>query len=68
MQVSAGLAADRRPDASTLTIMTLNAEFLWDGVAPEEGQANFPWKHAQTEAEEHMAGVASLVIRCNPDC
>ncbi len=36
-------ADDRRTDRSRLTIMTINAEFPWDGVAPEEGQANFPW-------------------------
>ncbi len=46
--------ADRRPDSSVLTVMTLNAEFLWDGVAPEEGQVNFPWKNSETEATEHM--------------
>ena len=28
---------DRRSDKSRLTIMTFNAEFLWDGVDPEEG-------------------------------
>ena len=43
---------DRRTNKSTLIIMTLNAEFLWDGVEPEEGQVNFAWKYSQTEAEE----------------
>lgn len=47
--------------------MTLNAEFLWDGIAPEEGSADFPWKDSQTEAEEHMRAVADLIIRANPD-
>jgi exonuclease III len=47
--------------------MTFNAEFLWDGVAPEEGQAQFPWKSSQTEAEEHMAKVAQVIIAANPD-
>jgi exonuclease III len=60
-------SADRRTDASHLVIMTLNAEFLWDGVAPEEGGASFPWKNSQTEAEEHMAEIANLIIRANPD-
>jgi len=30
-------AADRRPNKATLTIMTLNTEFMWDGIDPEEG-------------------------------
>lgn len=60
-------AADRRNDPGRLVIMTLNAEFLWDGVQPEEGRANFPWKGSQTEAEDHMRKVADLIIRSNPD-
>src|SRR3990172_18298 len=54
-------AEDRRTDRSHLTIMTLNAEFLWDGVQPEEGQANFDWKDSQTEAEDHMAKLATII-------
>jgi hypothetical protein len=49
---------DRRTDKTVLVIMTLNAEFLWDGVDPEEGQVDFPWKSSQTEAEDHMSKVA----------
>jgi hypothetical protein len=56
-------AEDRRPDTSMLVIMTLNAEFLWDGVEPEEGQVDFPWKFSQTEAEDHMREVADIIIR-----
>ena len=58
---------DRRTDKSFLVIMTLNAEFLWDGVEPEEGQVNFPWKNSATEAEEHMKNVADIIVRSNPD-
>jgi endonuclease/exonuclease/phosphatase family metal-dependent hydrolase len=47
--------------------MTFNAEFLWDGVEPEEGNADFPWKSSQTEAEEHMSRIAEVIIRNNPD-
>ena len=61
------LAEDRRPGRSQLTIMTLNAEFLWDGVAPEEGRVDFPWKHSAVEAREHMRGVAEIIIRSDPD-
>ncbi|MCP5050212.1 MAG: hypothetical protein GY940_23805 [bacterium] len=62
-----GFPEDRRPDKSVLVIMTLNAEFLWDGVAPEDGRVNFPWRNSQTEAEEHMRDVARLIIQSNPD-
>jgi hypothetical protein len=47
--------------------MTFNAEFLWDGIAPEEGQATFPWKGSPTEAQDHMRRVAEVIIRGNPD-
>jgi hypothetical protein len=33
-----GHGADRRPDRSVLTVVTLNAELLRDGVEPEEGR------------------------------
>jgi exonuclease III len=60
-------AEDRRTDKSVLVLMSLNGEFLWDGVPPEEGQADFPWKNSQTEAEDHMHNVAEVIIRSNPD-
>lgn len=62
-------AADRRPDKTTLTVMALNCEFMWDGVAPEEGAASvtFPWKGNQTLAEAHMKQIANLILRGNPD-
>lgn len=60
-------AADRRPDAARLRIMSLNAEFLWDGEAPEEGQVSFPWKHAPDEAREHMREIADVIIAHDPD-
>ena len=60
---------DRRPDPSTLTIMALNAEFLWDGVAPEEGheRVEFPWRGNPVEAERHMRDVAAVVSAADPD-
>ena len=62
-------AADRRPDKTTLTVMALNCEFMWDGVAPEEGSSTitFPWKGNQKLAEAHMKQVANLILRGNPD-
>lgn len=62
-------AEDRRIDKTVLVIMSFNAEFLWDGVDPEEGnpQVQFDWKGDQTEAEDHMRKVAEVIIRANPD-
>ena len=28
-------ADDRRPDPASLSVMTINTYFMWDGVAPE---------------------------------
>ena len=60
-------AQDRRTDKSVLTIATLNCEFLWDGVMPEEGSVDFPYKNSQTEAEEHMSKVAEIIKLKSPD-
>lgn len=67
MVYALGFSEDRRTDKSQLAFMTLNAEFLWDGVEPEEGRVNFPWKLSQTEAEEHMQEIAQIIIRSDPD-
>jgi len=60
-------ADDRRTDRTVLVIITLNCEFLWDGVAPEEGQVDFAWKGSKSEAEEHMQNVAEIIAKANPD-
>lgn len=60
-------AADRRPDKATLTVMTLNTEFMWDGLDPEEGQVNFSRKGSETEAAEHMEDIAEIIKTGNPD-
>ena len=67
--ISLGLcqAEDTRTDKTRLRIMTLNAEFMWGGVDPEEGQVNFSWKNSKTEAEEHMERIAEIISRHNPD-
>lgn len=61
--------ADRRPDREILTVMTLNAEFLWDGRGPEEGheRIKFPWRGNPVEAERHMARIAEIVVASDPD-
>jgi hypothetical protein len=45
------LAEDRRPDQASLSVMTINTYFMWDGVAPEEGssQIDIPWRNFQLE-------------------
>lgn len=60
-------AEDRRQDKSALTVMTLNAEFLWDGIEPEEGRVDFPWKHSETEAAEHMEEISEIIRQNSPD-
>ncbi len=60
-------AEDRRRQADRLVLMALNAEFLWDGVAPEEGKIDFPWKGSQVEAEAHMADIAEIIRAHDPD-
>lgn len=47
--------------------MTFNAEFLWDGLAPEEGQVSFAWKGDPDAAAEHMQRVADVIIYSDPD-
>lgn len=60
-------AFDRRVDKSRLSIMTFNAQYLWDGVEPEKGEETFPWKSSKTKAEEHMKMVAGVIKANNPD-
>lgn len=61
------LAADRRSDSARLVVMTLNAEFLWDGRAPEEGQVKFAHKGDLIAAQAHMRDIAQIIRRANPD-
>jgi len=48
-------------------IATLNCEFLWDGVEPEEGRATFPHKGDLQACREHMEEIAEIIKRYNPD-
>ncbi|MEM9272693.1 MAG: endonuclease/exonuclease/phosphatase family protein [Cyanobacteria bacterium P01_F01_bin.143] len=52
-----------------LSIMTYNAEFLWDGREPEEGISSiqFPWKDKPAAADAHMQAIANVILRNNPD-
>lgn len=61
------LAEDRRTDPSRLVVMTLNAEFLWDGHEPEEGQVSFLWRGAPDEADEHLEEIADIIVAHDPD-
>ncbi len=61
------VAQDHRGDASRLVLMAWNAEFLWDGVAPEEGDVDFPWKGSRERAEAHMADLARVIAAHDPD-
>ena len=67
ISVSTLEAEDRRSHPNKLIIMTFNAEFLWDGVEPEEGRVNFAWKGSKDESEERMKGNAQIINQSNPD-
>ena len=69
MLASQAQADDRRTDKTQVTIMHLNAEFMWDGVAPEEGNptVHFDWRGSPVEAAAHMQAVAAIINRNNPD-
>ncbi len=56
-------ADDRRRDRSRLVVMTLNAEFLWDG----DGRVRFARRGSPAAARAHMAEIAALIIRNDPD-
>ena len=58
---------DHRADASRLVLMAWNAEFLWDGRAPEEGKIDFAWKGSPEQAEAHMADIAEVIKSHDPD-
>jgi endonuclease/exonuclease/phosphatase family metal-dependent hydrolase len=60
-------AADRRLDKTRLVLMTLNAEFLWDGIAPEDGDADFARKGSRERAEAHMREIAGLIRAADAD-
>ena len=64
---SAGHGHDRRDDPERLTVMTFNAEFLWDGRGREEGQVDFPWKGNPDEADDHMRAVSEVIKRSKAD-
>ena len=62
-------AEDRRPDPTRLTLLNYNAQFLWDGIAPEDGSKNvtFPWRGNPKLADAHMAQVAKVIRQHDPD-
>lgn len=65
-------AADRRTDKNTLTIMTYNTYFMWDGVAPEDcstrdSTKKLPWFNNPEKAKRHMAEIADVIKNNNPD-
>lgn len=58
---------DRRADKAKLSVMTFNAEFLWDGLEPEDGEINFSRKGNAEAAAAHMRNVAEVIKRGSPD-
>lgn len=47
--------------------MSWNVEFLWDGEAPEDGDADFPWKGDRQAARARMADLAERIRSVDPD-
>jgi len=60
-------ADDRRSDPTRLRIATFNAEFLWDGRDPEDGEVNFPRRGNPEAADEHLARIAEVIRRVDAD-
>ena len=62
-------AEDRRPDRTRLTIASFNVEFLWDGIAPEDGssQIEFPHRGNPVLANEKMARLAVVLRELDAD-
>ena len=58
---------DRRTDKTKLVISTFNTYFMWDGIAPEEGQVDLPYKGDSVAAGEHMEDIAFVIKTINPD-
>ena len=53
--------------AEQVTIMSWNTEFLWDGRAPEDGQAAFAWKGDEAAADQRLDRVAQVIGAADPD-
>lgn len=51
----------------SLTIMTFNCEFMWDGYEPEEGRVNFDHKGSPEKCGERMKSIAEIIQRNDPD-
>ncbi|MEM6795108.1 MAG: endonuclease/exonuclease/phosphatase family protein [Acidobacteriota bacterium] len=66
-QAPATAAGTAELSGGTLRLMTWNVEFLWDGRAPEDGDADFPWKGSPDGAAEHMERLAEVIRRESPD-
>lgn len=62
------LEPDRRTDKSSLVLMTLNAEWLWDGLPPEEGQIEFGERRGSPQkAAQHMEAIAGIIAKGDAD-
>ena len=55
--------ADRRPNATSLAVASLNAAWLFDGMGDHPGS---PWAD-ETEAAHHLQQVARMLARLDAD-
>ena len=66
---AAGGAGSQDGAVSELVLLHWNVDFLWDGVAPEDGEADldFPWRGSPEKAEAHMEEIAQTLRRVDAD-
>lgn len=62
-------AEDRRPDPTKLKIANFNVEFMWDGIAPEEGSDRIKFAHRGNPvlAAEKMTKIAVILRKLDAD-
>ncbi|MEP0766262.1 MAG: hypothetical protein HRF45_06950 [Fimbriimonadia bacterium] len=59
---------DRRADKASLVLMALNAEWLWDGLPPEEGRVEFGDRRGSPhKSAEHMKAIAAIIAKADAD-
>lgn len=61
-------AEDRRAEKDTLSVMSLNAQWMWDGIEPEESDIPFSDRKGDPEASlAYIGRIARIIERMRPD-
>lgn len=64
---SPGLQSQAAPPDDSLVLMSWNVEWMWDGIAPEDGDIEFERKGDPVAARAHMEAIARVVRDADPD-